>query len=71
MRCVHSLKSSSAQLGLMALAAIAAQIEAGMRRGVSPDDGDNQQLYSEHQRALEAIATYIGGYVAAANQRTS
>jgi CheY-like chemotaxis protein/HPt (histidine-containing phosphotransfer) domain-containing protein len=68
---VHSLKSSSAQLGLMALAAIAAQIEAGMRRGVSPDADSNQQLYSEHRRALKAIAERIDDDVAAAKQRAS
>jgi signal transduction histidine kinase/DNA-binding response OmpR family regulator/HPt (histidine-containing phosphotransfer) domain-containing protein len=71
MRCMHSLKSSSAQLGLMALAAVAAQIEAGMRQGVNPDAGNNHQLYTEHRRALEAIAAHIGGGVAAAQQRAS
>jgi signal transduction histidine kinase/DNA-binding response OmpR family regulator/HPt (histidine-containing phosphotransfer) domain-containing protein len=56
LRCMHNLKSSSAQVGLKALAAAAAQLEASMQNGVAPDAGGMLRLYSEHSRALEAIA---------------
>jgi signal transduction histidine kinase/DNA-binding response OmpR family regulator/HPt (histidine-containing phosphotransfer) domain-containing protein len=58
LRCMHNLKSSSAQVGLPALAAVAAEIEACMHRGSKPDAHSMLRLYSEHSRALEAIAEH-------------
>ncbi len=58
LRCMHNLKSSSAQVGLPALAAVAAEIEACMHGGSKPDANSMLRLYSEHSRALEAIAEH-------------
>jgi HPt (histidine-containing phosphotransfer) domain-containing protein len=58
MRCIHNLKSSSAQVGLLALAAVAEYLEGGMREGLAPDADGMLRLYTEHRRALEAIAEY-------------
>ena len=56
LRCMHNLKSSSAQVGLKALAAVAGDLEGLIHRGETPDAGSMLRLYSEHSRALEAIA---------------
>jgi signal transduction histidine kinase/DNA-binding response OmpR family regulator len=55
LRCMHNLKSSSAQVGLKALAAVAADLEALIHRGAAPDAASMLRLYSEHSRALDAI----------------
>jgi signal transduction histidine kinase/CheY-like chemotaxis protein/HPt (histidine-containing phosphotransfer) domain-containing protein len=60
LRCVHTLKSSSAQIGLEALAAVAQDIEHVMRAGGSPDVDAVRRLHDEHSRALEAIAVHLG-----------
>jgi CheY-like chemotaxis protein/HPt (histidine-containing phosphotransfer) domain-containing protein len=59
LRCVHTLKSSSAQIGLEALAAVAQDIEHLLRAGGSPDAAAVRRLHDEHRRALEAIATHL------------
>jgi two-component system, sensor histidine kinase and response regulator len=64
LRCVHSLKSSSAQVGALALAAIAEELEAGMRGGRLPDADGISRLYSAHRQALDAIAARVGNGVA-------
>jgi HPt (histidine-containing phosphotransfer) domain-containing protein len=56
LRCVHNLKSSSAQIGLKALAAVAEEFEVQLRRGGAPDEEGFLRLTLEHRRALEAIA---------------
>ncbi len=58
LRCMHNLKSASAQVGLKALAAVAAHVEACIHGGGSPDAGIMLSLYSEHGRALDAIAEH-------------
>jgi len=58
LRCMHNLKSSSAQVGLPALAAVAAELEACIQGGSKPDANSMLRLYSEHSRALEAIAEH-------------
>jgi signal transduction histidine kinase/CheY-like chemotaxis protein/HPt (histidine-containing phosphotransfer) domain-containing protein len=58
--CVHTLKSSGAQLGLEALAAVAHDLEHVLRAGGSPDADAVSRLHVEHRRAREAIAMYLG-----------
>jgi signal transduction histidine kinase/CheY-like chemotaxis protein/HPt (histidine-containing phosphotransfer) domain-containing protein len=60
LRCVHTLKSSSAQIGLEALAAVAQDLERVLRGGGSPDADTVRRLHDEHRRALEAIAVHLG-----------
>jgi len=60
LRCVHTLKSSSAQIGLEALAAVAQDIEHTLRAGGQPDAGAVRRLHDEHRRALAAIAVHLG-----------
>ncbi len=60
LRCVHTLKSSSAQIGLDALAAVAQDLEHVMRAGGAPDLDAVRRLHDEHRRALEAIAVHLG-----------
>jgi CheY-like chemotaxis protein/HPt (histidine-containing phosphotransfer) domain-containing protein len=64
LRCVHTLKSSSAQVGALALAGVAEELEAGMRGGRLPDADGISRLYSAHRQALDAIAAHVGGGVA-------
>jgi CheY-like chemotaxis protein/HPt (histidine-containing phosphotransfer) domain-containing protein len=65
LRCVHTLKSSSAQVGALALAASAGELEEGLRGGRrcgDPDlDLDLAALQHAHGAALAAIATHLGG----------
>jgi signal transduction histidine kinase/CheY-like chemotaxis protein/HPt (histidine-containing phosphotransfer) domain-containing protein len=60
LRCVHTLKSSSAQIGLDALAAVAQDLEHVLRAGGSPDADAVRRLHDEHRRALEAISVHLG-----------
>jgi signal transduction histidine kinase/CheY-like chemotaxis protein/HPt (histidine-containing phosphotransfer) domain-containing protein len=60
LRCVHMLKSSSAQVGVLALAGIAEEMEARFRAGQPVDAGGIARLKSEHRVALEAIAAHPG-----------
>jgi CheY-like chemotaxis protein len=60
LRCVHTLKSSSAQVGALALAASAGVMEDGMRAGHPVGDLDLAALQSAHGQALEAIAAHLG-----------
>jgi HPt (histidine-containing phosphotransfer) domain-containing protein len=60
LRCVHTLKSSSAQIGLEALAAAAQDLEQVLRAGGAPDAEAVRHLHDEHRRALEAIAVHLG-----------
>jgi HPt (histidine-containing phosphotransfer) domain-containing protein len=64
LRCVHTLKSSSAQVGVLALAGIAEELEADMRGGRLPDADGISRLYSAHRQALDAIAAHVGSGVA-------
>jgi two-component system sensor histidine kinase/response regulator len=65
LRCVHTLKSSSAQIGVLALAAVAEELEAGMRGGRLPDADSISRLHSAHRQALDVIAAHVGSGVAA------
>jgi signal transduction histidine kinase/CheY-like chemotaxis protein len=60
LRCVHTLKSSSAQIGLDALAAVAQDLERVMRAGGAPNPDSVRRLHDEHRRALAAIAAHLG-----------
>jgi CheY-like chemotaxis protein len=59
LRCVHTLKSSSAQIGLNAFANVAGALEQCLRDGRAPHGDGLQRLYREHRRALDAIAAYL------------
>jgi signal transduction histidine kinase/DNA-binding response OmpR family regulator/HPt (histidine-containing phosphotransfer) domain-containing protein len=60
LRCVHTIKSSSAQIGLGALAAVAGDLEQRLRGGQTADAAAALCLHYEHGRALDAIATHLG-----------
>jgi CheY-like chemotaxis protein/HPt (histidine-containing phosphotransfer) domain-containing protein len=60
LRCVHTLKSSSAQVGVLALAAAAGEIEGRIRGGFALGQDDLRRLHAEHSRALSAIAAHLG-----------
>ena len=61
LRCVHTLKSSSAQIGLEALAAVAQDLELmPCAPAVRPTPMPSAVLHDEHRRALEAIAMHLG-----------
>jgi signal transduction histidine kinase/DNA-binding response OmpR family regulator len=55
LRCVHMLKSSSAQVGALDVAAIATEIETGARSGRRLDANDIAQLDGAFRRAVGAI----------------
>jgi len=59
LRCVHTLKSSSAQIGAMALADLAEDVETSMRSGQQLAADGIARLRSEHRRALEAITSHL------------
>jgi HPt (histidine-containing phosphotransfer) domain-containing protein len=59
-RCVHTLKSSGAQIGLDAMAAVAQALEHVLLAGDSPDADAVRRLKDEHQRARRAIAAHLG-----------
>jgi signal transduction histidine kinase/DNA-binding response OmpR family regulator len=56
---VHTLKSTSAQIGALALAARAGELEGHLRAGHSLDADSWSRLLAEHRQALLAIATYL------------
>jgi signal transduction histidine kinase/DNA-binding NarL/FixJ family response regulator/HPt (histidine-containing phosphotransfer) domain-containing protein len=56
---VHTLKSTSAQIGALALAAWAGELESQLRAGHRPGDDDWLRLLAEHRRARLAITTYV------------
>ena len=59
LRCVHTLKSSSAQVGAAALARRAEELEHRLRAGGSLTGEEFASLHAEHQRALAAIAVHV------------
>jgi signal transduction histidine kinase/DNA-binding response OmpR family regulator len=59
LRAVHTLKSTSAQIGALALAARADDLEMRLRSGERCDEPGVAQLHAEHQRALQAIAAHL------------
>jgi HPt (histidine-containing phosphotransfer) domain-containing protein len=56
---VHTLKSSSAQIGALALSAWAGELEHHLRAGRHLDDDGWSRLQVEHREALFAITTYL------------
>jgi HPt (histidine-containing phosphotransfer) domain-containing protein len=60
MRCVHTLKSSSAQVGAAALAHFAEELELRLRNGGALAAVDIARLLADHQRALATIAMHVG-----------
>jgi HPt (histidine-containing phosphotransfer) domain-containing protein len=59
LRAVHTLKSSSAQVGALALSACAAELEHDLRAGRRLDDAGWSRLQLEHRQALRAIAAHL------------
>ncbi len=61
LRCVHTLKSSSAEVGALALAGFARNLESRLRSegSIAPQDVD--RLNGEHQRAQARIAAHLAG----------
>jgi two-component system, sensor histidine kinase and response regulator len=59
LRGVHTLKSSSAQVGALALAACAGELEGRLRGGQRLGDNDLGRLLAEHRDALRAIAEHL------------
>ena len=59
-RSIHTLKSSSAQVGALALSAFAVQLEARLRRGRRLADEDMAELQRQHEVALRAIDVQLG-----------
>ena len=55
MRCMHSLKSMSAQVGALAVAKLAGQLEDRLRSGGTVSSGDLARLNGAHRSALTAI----------------
>ena len=60
LRWMHTLKSSSAQVGALALAALAADLEDRMRGGAALDAAATGHLDNEHRRALQTISAHLG-----------
>jgi CheY-like chemotaxis protein len=56
---VHTLKSSSAQIGALALSAWAGELENPLRAGHRLDGESWSRLQVEHRQALLAITTYL------------
>jgi hypothetical protein len=55
---LHTLKSTSAQVGVLALAACAGELEARLRGGQMLDAADVAELGKSHRLALQAIAAH-------------
>jgi CheY-like chemotaxis protein/HPt (histidine-containing phosphotransfer) domain-containing protein len=60
MLSIHTLKSSSAQVGVLALSAVAGELEGRIRGGFVAGQDDLRRLHAEHRRALSAIAAHLG-----------
>jgi signal transduction histidine kinase/CheY-like chemotaxis protein/HPt (histidine-containing phosphotransfer) domain-containing protein len=59
LRAVHSLKSASAQVGALAMAACASEEEARLRTGLTLDEPRIALLKATQRRAAEAIAAHL------------
>jgi signal transduction histidine kinase/DNA-binding response OmpR family regulator len=59
LHAVHTLKSSSAQIGALALSAWAGELEYHLRAGHRLDGDSWSRLQVEHRQALLAITTYL------------
>jgi HPt (histidine-containing phosphotransfer) domain-containing protein len=59
LREVHTLKSTSAQIGALALAAWAGEMEEHLRAGHRLDGDSCSRLLNEHRQALLAITSYL------------
>ena len=59
MQGVHTLKSSSAQIGAPALSSCAGELENHLRAGHRLDDDRWSRLQAEHRQALFAIRAYL------------
>ena len=58
LRTVHTLKSSAAQVGAMALSAEAARQETALRQGHAPDPGDAGRLREAQAAFEQAVARH-------------
>jgi HPt (histidine-containing phosphotransfer) domain-containing protein len=61
LRVLHTLKSTSAQVGALELAGRADELELAMRGGQSLDAQGIVELSAAHRHALQAIATHRRG----------
>jgi signal transduction histidine kinase/DNA-binding response OmpR family regulator/HPt (histidine-containing phosphotransfer) domain-containing protein len=59
LRCVHTLKSMSAQVGALALGACAAELEERLRAGGALEPTALAALRAKHLEALAAILTHL------------
>jgi PAS domain S-box-containing protein len=59
LRCMHTLKSMGAQVGALALAALAGELEDRLRAGVSLAEGDLARLNQTHALTLRAIEAHL------------
>jgi two-component system, sensor histidine kinase and response regulator len=59
LRCVHTLKSTSAQVGATALAAAAEEVEAALRTGAPLGAQSLARLLAEHEHAVDAIRAHL------------
>ncbi|MEK8051759.1 response regulator [Ideonella sp. DXS22W] len=59
LRSIHTLKSTSAQVGALALAALAAEGEARMRHGLAPETGWRARLADTQASTLQAIVQHL------------
>ena len=60
LREVHTLKSSSAQVGAMAVSALAGELEQRLRGGSSLADHDVTRLQVAFNAATQAIGRHLG-----------
>jgi CheY-like chemotaxis protein/HPt (histidine-containing phosphotransfer) domain-containing protein len=71
LRGIHTLKSTSAQVGALALASLAAEGEARLRRAQALEDGWRQRLLDAHAHTLGAIRAHLAPRSAGAGPATS
>jgi len=59
LRAVHTLKSTSAQIGAFALSSLAGELEEHLRAGNSVDADSWSPLLAEYRRSLLAITAHL------------
>ena len=59
LRCMHTLKSMSAQVGALTTAKLAGELEDRLRTGDAVSEGDVARLHEQHGLALKAIRQHL------------
>jgi two-component system, sensor histidine kinase len=59
LRSMHTLKSMAAQVGAVAVAALAGEFEDRLRAGNRLTEGDLARLHQAHAKTLSAIETHL------------